>query len=382
MNSRKKILVPYFLSGGGHITAAKSIVHYLNLKKPEWDIRFLEPADEFKDKKLDKFFRKSWQLLLRNPNLAKFVYAFFANTFPSTTVAAKNIAVKGAIPRAIGYLLGYRPDLIITTHFGCGHIFDAARKELGYDVPLLYVRNDLGRAFHIQDCDADILFVTSQDAKNDFIRIGVQKEKLRNVNFLVRPQFIENRLTKWEARKKLDIPQDAYTILFTCGGEGIGFGAIMEFVDVFLQILKQHNLKARVLIVTGRNEELLADLKSKYKIPDVIPLGYRSDMHILTAASDLVGGKFGAIYSMETLIMRKPFIGTILGAPNEYYNKEFVVNNGYGWYAPTPRDFYVVLKNIFNNKSIVDKTNDKLSKLPLKNGAEVIADTIIRMLRC
>jgi UDP-N-acetylglucosamine:LPS N-acetylglucosamine transferase len=380
MNSQKKILVPYFLAGGGHIIAAESIVYYLSLKKPEWDIRFLEPADEFKDKKLDKFFRKSWHLLLRKPILAKFVYSVFANTFPSTTIAANNMAVKGSIPKAVGYLLGYQPDLIITTHFGCGHIFNVARKELGYDIPLLYARNDLGRAFHIQDCDADILFVTSHDAKNDFIRIGVQKEKLRNVNFLVRPPFIENQLTKMEARKKLDIPQDAYTILFTCGGEGQGFGSVMEFVDVFLQMTEQKNLKARILVVTGRNEELLAKLKSKYRIPDVVPLGYRSDMHVLTAASDLVGGKFGAIYSMETLTMRKPFIGTILGAPNEFYNKEFVVNNGYGWYAPTPQDFCAVLENILSNKSILEEINDKLSKMSFKNGAEVIADTIIHML--
>jgi UDP-N-acetylglucosamine:LPS N-acetylglucosamine transferase len=380
MDLYKKILVPYFLAGGGHIIAAESITHYLNLKRPEWDIRFLEPADEFEDKKLDRFFRRSWQLLLQKPNLAKFVYSFFANTFPSTTIAANKTAIKGAVPKAIGYLLGYQPDLIITTHFGCGHIFDSARKELGHEIPLLYVRNDLGRAFHIQDCNADILFVTSEDAKNDFIRIGVQKDKVKNVNFLVRPQFVENRLTKSEARKKLDIPQDAYTILFTCGGEGLGFGSITEFVDVYLQILKEHHLIARALIVTGRNEELRAALERKYRIPEVMPLGYRDDMHVLTAASDLVGGKFGAIYSMETLTMRKPLIGTILGAPNEYYNKEFVVNNGYGWYAPTPRDFYAVLENLLNDTKIIEETNDKLSRLPLKSGAEVVADTIIQIL--
>jgi UDP-N-acetylglucosamine:LPS N-acetylglucosamine transferase len=372
--------MPYFLAGGGHIIAAESITHYLNKKRPDWDIRFLEPADAFSDKKLDRFFRKSWQMLLRNPILAKFVYALFANTIPSTTMKANDNAIRKAVPKAIGYLLGYKPDLIITTHFGCGHIFDRARKELDYDIPLLYIRNDLGRAFHIQDCNADILFITSEDAKNDFIRIGVPKEKLQNVNFLVRPQFVENRLAKSEARIKLDIPQDAYTILFTCGGEGLGFGAIMDFVNAFLQIAKQHNLKPRVLVVTGRNQKLLADLKSQYSTPEVIPFGYRDDMHVLTAASDLVGGKFGAIYSMETLTMQKPFIGTIIGAPNEYYNKEFVVNNGYGWYTPTPRDFCAVLENLFRDKSVVEEMSVRFSKLPLKNGAEVIADTIIQMM--
>jgi hypothetical protein len=56
------------------------------------------------------------------------------------------------------------------------------------------------------------------------------------------------------------------------------------------------------------------------------------------------------------------------------------VNNGYGWYAPTPRDFYAVLENLLNDTKIIEETNDKLSRLPLKSGAEVVADTIIQIL--
>jgi len=380
MNSEKKILIPYFLAGGGHIIAAQAIAYYINQKKPEWDIRFLEAADEFNDMKLDKFYRQSWQLLLRKPGLAKFVYTAFASKFTSVTQAANKIAIKKAIPKAIGFLLGYKPDLIITTHFGCGHIFNAAREKHGNDIPILYARNDLGGAFRIQDCHAEILFVTSNEAERDFINIGVQKEKLRNVNFLVRPQFVESKMTKMEARTKLDIPEDAYTILFTAGGEGLGFGSLMEFVDVYLQIIKGKKMMARVIIVTGKNEKLRETLKEKYKMPEVIPLGYRDDMEVLTAASDLVGGKFGAIYTMETLTMRKPFIGTLMGAPNEYYNKEFVVNNDYGWYAPTPSSFCSVLENIFSNRSVIEEKIRKLSNFPSKNGAEVIADTIIDIL--
>jgi len=380
MNSKKKILIPYFLAGGGHIIAAQAIAYYMNQKNPEWDIRFLEVADEFNDMKLDKFYRRSWQLLLKKPGLAKFVYSTFARRFTPVTLAANAIAIKEAIPKAIGYLSGYQPDLIITTHFGCGHIFHAARKKHGDDIPLLYARNDLGGAFRIQDCHAEILFVTSNEAERDFINIGVPKEKLRNVNFLVRPQFMESKMTKMEARTKLDIPEEAYTILFTAGGEGLGFDSLTEFVDVYLQIIKEQKMLARVIIVTGRNEKLREMLKEKYKRPEVIPLGYRDDMEVLTAASDLVGGKFGAIYTMETLTMRKPFIGTLMGAPNEYYNKEFVVNNDYGWYAPTPRVFRSVLENIFGNRSVIEEKIRKLSYFPSKNGAEVIADTIIGLL--
>lgn len=380
MNSKKKILIPYFHAGGGHIIAAQAIAYYLDQKKPEWDIRFLEAVDEFNDVKLDKFFRKSWQLLLRKPALAKFVFSAFASRFTSVTQAAHSLAIKEAIPKAIGYLKGYKPDLIITTHFGCGHLFHAARQEFGNDIPMLYARNDLGGAYRIQDCHAEILFVTSKEAERAFINIGIPKERLKNVNFLVRPQFAESKITMTEARKILDIPEDARSILFTAGGEGLGFGSLMEFVDVYLQMIKREKMRARVIIVTGKNKKLRETLEEKYKIPEVIPLGYREDMQVLTAASDLVGGKFGAIYTMETLTMRKPFIGTLMGAPNEYYNKEFVVNNDYGWYAPTPRIFRSVLEDIFGNRNVIEEKALKLSQFPSKNGAEVIADTIIGIL--
>ncbi len=380
MGTQKKILIPYFLAGGGHIIAAEAIAYYLRKKKPEWDLRFLEPADEFKDRKLDRFYRRSWQMLLKKPYLAKFVYATFASRLTRMTHAINRIVIRDAVPKAIGYCLGYKPDLILTTHFGCGHVFNAARKKHGCDVPLLYARNDLGSAYCLHDCGADIVFVTSEEAKNDSIRIGVQKDKLMNANFLVRPQFIENTMTKMEARQKLDIPEDAYTILFTAGGEGLGFGSIKEYVDVFLQLAKEKNLNPRVIVVTGKNEKLLASLKSSYDRPEVLPLGFRTDMHILTAASDIVSGKFGAIYTMETLMMQKPFIGTLIGAPNEHYNKEFVVNNGYGWYAPTPRKFHAILNHLWSDNRDFEEKIRKLSALPLKNGAEVIADTIIDIL--
>lgn len=380
MNPVKKILIPYFNAGAGHIIAAQAIAYYINMKKPEWEIRFLEPADEFKDKMLDKYYRQSWKIILKKPYLAKFGFHVLGETFTSVSLAIIKRVIKAAVPKAIGFLLGYKPDLIIATHWGCGHIFNAARKEYGYDIPLLYARNDLGGAYRVQDCDADIFFVTSNEGKKDFIRVGVPKEKLIKVNFLIRPQCIENKITKKEARIKLDIPEDAFTILLTAGGEGLGFGSIIEFVDIFVREAKEKNMKARIIIVTGRNQKLLATLISKFQMPEVVPLGYRDDMHVLTAASDIVGGKCGAIYSMETIMMHKPFIVTVIGAPNEYFNKEFIVNNDFGWYAPKPDDFIAILRDILSDSNILEEKNRNLSKLSLKNGAEEIADTIINML--
>ena len=376
----RKILIPYLLAGDGHILTAQSIAYYLSVKKPNWKIRFLEPADEFNDKKLDTSYRRAWKIALTKPSLSKLPFALFGKIFPSVSLALNKSSIKDAIPKAADVLRQFKPDAIMATHWSCGHIFQAARKEAGCDIPLLYVRNELGGAVKVQDCGADYLFVTSEDAKNDFIKIGFPEEKLIRVNFLVNPKCIEDRMSKEEARKKCNIPQDAFTILLTIGGEGVGLRFTPEFIDTFLDETKKKNVKSRLIVVTGRNIQLYERLTSRYPIPEIVALGYREDMHVLKAASDILAGKCGAIYSMEAVMMHKPFIITLVGAPNENFNKEFIVKNGYGWYTPKPSDFASLLKDILNDPALIEEKVKASSKVPLRNGAEDIAETLINIL--
>ncbi len=375
VNEPKRILLPYFLAGSGHIVSAQAIGHYLEKSRPDWVLRYLEPADEFKDKKLDRYYRQSWKTLLSKPNFARFAFGLLGDGLPVLTMSVLNDMIQEAIPKAIGYILGYKPDLIITTHWGCGSIFQAAREEMGADIPLFLTRNDLGGAYLLQDCDADMTFVMSDDAKKAFLDMGIPDNKLKRVNPLVRPQFVENSISKSEARKRLNLGENKFTLLLAEGGEGLG--STEELLEGILKKIKVINSSFQVMVVTGRNTELLVRLKKGFNSSDVIPMGYRNDMHILMKAADVVAGKCGANYTMETVISGKPFIITQIGAPSEEYNKKFIVKNGYGWYAPTAKSLLELLSEIMKDTGKIEEKLENLKKLPSHNGAEEIADYII-----
>ncbi len=374
----KRILVPYFLAGSGHLVSARAIVHYIRSKKPEWDIRFIEPADEFESRELDSFFRRSWHIVLKRPRFGSMCFMLLDKLFPFIPIAINTHIMRKHLSLTREYLLDYKPDLIITTHWGCGHLFQSTRLEYDFDIPLYLVRNDLGGAFHIQDCGSDLTFVMSEEAREAFLELGIIKNRLRKVNPLVRPQFIYGSAEASDpedARKELDIPSEAWVVLISAGGEGVG--EIEEYTRATLEIASRLGEHVILIVITGRNNELYHELPSRLNDRRVRVFGYREDMHMIMAACDLVVGKCGANYTMETLMMRKPFVITQVGAPNEQFNKEYVVHNGYGWYAPTPEEYETVLERFFTRDRSVVEMIERLSRMPGTSGAEQIADAII-----
>ena len=370
-----RILMPYFLAGSGHLVSSHAISHYISKKKPAWDIRLLEPADEFQSKELDDFFRRTWQVLLKNPKFAIFAFNLMTNLLPAIPIGVLASITKKVMPTVRDYLLGYKPHFIVTTHWGTGHLFQAARQEYGIDIPLYLVRNDLGGAYQIQNCEPDITFVMSEEARQAFIDIGFSPDVVVHVNPLVRPQFVHGATNENQARASLGIPQSAFTVLLSAGGEGLG--SIRGVAKGFLDEIEHRGIEARLIVITGRNTELQAQLERELNDNRVLIQGYREDMYIPMAAADIVVGKCGANYTMETLMLRKPFVVTQVGAPNEEFNKDFVINHRFGWFAPTPNDFLSVLRRILDKPEELAGFKQRLAKMPTKNGAEQIADRVI-----
>jgi UDP-N-acetylglucosamine:LPS N-acetylglucosamine transferase len=103
-------------------------------------------------------------------------------------------------------------------------------------------------------------------------------------------------------------------------------------------------------------------------------------MEMLMAASDVLAGKCGASYSMEAVLMAKPFIVTQIGAPSERPNMNYIVDNGFGWYAPTPSRFADLLQQLISDPALHSRVKDSLDQVSRRNGAEDVADTVLSML--
>ena len=374
-NPEKRILLPYFLAGSGHLVSANAIASYLQKKRPNWLCRLVEPADEFGSAALDSFFRRSWQLVLSRPKVASMGFALLDSLFPSIPAAVNSGIMRREMPHARNLIENFRPDLIATTHWGCGHLFQATREEYGIDVPLFLVRNDLGGAFQIQNCGSDLTFVMSAEAKQAFLDIGVEEDRLRQVNLLVRPDFVPDAVSKRDARRLFGVDESSTMVLLSAGGEGVG--ALEEYARATLEAFSLSSQSLSLFVLTGRNQELYSHLSNTFTDDRVSIQQYREDMHLLMGAADFVVGKCGANYTMESLMLRKFFVITQIGAPNEVHNMRFVVDNELGWYAPSVDEYRTILEKYLRGDPELDRVRNQIQKLDPVSGAEQIADAII-----
>ncbi|MBA7487338.1 Processive diacylglycerol beta-glucosyltransferase [subsurface metagenome] len=370
-NPSKKVLVPYILTGYGHFIIAQAIALYLKKKQPDWDVRLFELASEFKDQALERFYKRAWRYILQMPTLAAQVVFGVEEALPALSSFVNGQLIHSAVLKAMGFLAGYKPDLIMSTHWGCTHIFNQARNKVEYEVPLWYVYTELAGGYQLMNCGADKYFVMSDEADKALKGEGIAAEKMEKINLVVRPQFAEQIISKENARRDLGLPVDDFILLFSVGGEGIGptFG----FINAFIKTVKQ----GRILVATGRNEKLFDGLQAKFKDKRVTPLGFREDIERLMAASDVMAGKCGASYSMEAAIMRRPFIVTSIGAPSERPNMKYIVENGFGWYTSTPAQFAKLLETFVTDKIVYQDAIDNLNKVSRINGAETVAADIV-----
>ena len=60
----KRILIPYFSAGLGHVSFAKAIQHYLGRKRPDWEVRLFDPGLELPDQRLNRLYVDNWKKIL------------------------------------------------------------------------------------------------------------------------------------------------------------------------------------------------------------------------------------------------------------------------------------------------------------------------------
>lgn len=372
----KKVLIPYFLAGSGHLVSAIAIQHYLRKKRPSWEVRLFEPSEELGLEPLDGLYKRSWNAILKKPILSAIIFFLAENIFSFIPYAVNRRVTRAATPAMTEFLNEYKPDFIITTHWGCGHVVAEAMKAGAPVCPLFVTRNDLGGAYRLQRVDCDRIIVMSPEAEHAFRKLRVPAERILQVNPVVRPEFLaDNAGGTVEPDSLSGEKQNGLKILLTSGGEGIG--NIKKTSAMILETADRIARAVAIDILTGRNEQLRCELTRDLDDPRITVHGYRDDVHTLMKAADIVVGKCGANSTMETVMSGKPFLITQIGAPNEHGNKQYILKRGYGWYARSFKSLERIIIKVMQNENEMAKKMKNLTKRPVVNGAAQIADTVI-----
>lgn len=132
-------------------------------------------------------------------------------------------------------------------------------------------------------------------------------------------------LSQAEARRKLDLPEDAQVVLVLGGGLGIS-------VDTTAMSLLRRPASTHVIVMPGKNnkaraalDQLAARHPQRLKVCD-----WTDRMDIYLRAADIVVGKPGGITAAEALACGRPLLATRSLGGQEGFNVDFLTRHGVG----------------------------------------------------
>ncbi len=352
-----KVLVLSCSTGGGHNSAAKNIVHYLNEHHIEAVFQdYLALFDEKKKRIVEQFYYKS---LLGNGKMFEGIYKlgeFYNKTNLTSPVYLLNKYGKDKLKEKI-IKEGY--DLCICTHLYPALALTALKKE--QKIPFLSVATDYKCIPFTNEIDADYYVIPNQDLESDYLKMGIRKEKLLPFGIPVeKTTFQKNELlTKLE----IHFPKN---ILVMSGS--MGFGPITKLCK---ELLKKIDSNTGVIVVCGHNEKLYQKLgtikDNRLKI-----LGYISNVTEYIFVSDVILTKPGGLTTTEISVARKPFIHIYPIPGVETYNAKYFRENHLSLLETNKKRIVATTLMLLENKNLQNTLS--------KNLAKKISDTSLEQL--
>jgi processive 1,2-diacylglycerol beta-glucosyltransferase len=207
----------------------------------------------------------------------------------------------------VKFLDRYRPDVAICTHFLPSEIISWLKRQEKVRIMNAVVVTDLD-VHAMWLCNrAEHYFVALEETRVHLAAIGVSEDKVTVSGIPIDPVFAEPKEAR-PMRRKHGLAEEAFTILVSAGGFGVGP------VEHIIQALSGLTHSAQVVVVCGRNDELrmrLARLVRKRPESSRVSfklLGFTTEMDELMAAADLFVGKPGGLTTSECLARGLPMV--------------------------------------------------------------------------
>lgn len=300
---KRKVLILTASIGSGHIKAAEAVAEELRRNQPEWELNTVDFMSA-EVSRLHWLLKRVYLMMLAvMPDFYETCYRFAGGRGSSGQFSqqAFSYVMLAAMKRL---LKEYRPDMLLCTHpFPAGAASVLRKRGALPGNPLLdVVMTDysLHQIWIYKEVDA--YFMATESMQKGMMQRGFAEESLLVTGIPV-ASGLEDLAEKKVMRQRLEL-EALPTILLMGGGLGLG--------DIEATLLELENLSQRLqlLVVAGRNENLLARVqelscKSHHSIR---AWGYTDCVHELMRTADLLITKPGALTISEAFVLGLPML--------------------------------------------------------------------------
>ncbi|MBU0895117.1 MAG: glycosyltransferase [Candidatus Omnitrophica bacterium] len=321
----RKILIAYATAGIGHKKAAQAVKAALDEMAPaDTEVRLIDALDY-----TGPFFK--WLYLQMYLFMVNKTPTFWGLSYYFTDNPLVNILVSKLrrlnnwfnSKKLREYLLEWKPDAIISTHFFASEVIGDMKKQGILRSRLITVITDYGsHSWWIAD-KTDAYVVACEDTKGDLIKWGVEEPRIKVLGIPVEPIF-SKPLDGQAILDKTGMKDDRLTALVIGGGFGVGP------IEAIVKIIDSISRPMQIIAICGHNEELVKRLEAlKLNFKDkMVVFGFVNNVYEYMEIADLLISKSGGITVSESLAKELPMvvIAPIIG--QETRNSSFLVSHG------------------------------------------------------
>ena len=329
-----RVLILFSDTGGGHRAAARALTDALKQFDPTCVITVADPLMA-QGPAVVRRLASLYSPMIQRSRVAWGAVYHSSNTKP-TFAAIRAVFGRGVRKALVELIQTHDPDVVLSVHPLLNHVSYQAIQKSGRPRALMTVITDLidfhrGWTFS----RADLVVAPTELARKVAIRRRVPPERVKLLGLPVDLRFRPPAPGEKKAlRRRFGLEESRFTVLVMGGAAGAG------------SLLKQVRVLAwapnpwQVVAVCGRNDKLQRRLaRLRYATPTLI-FGFVDYMPELMRACDVTVTKAGPGAIAEALATGLPVIITGFLPGQESPNVDFVVESGFGKYAPREADLF------------------------------------------
>jgi processive 1,2-diacylglycerol beta-glucosyltransferase len=366
--------------GAGHIRAAEALHRTvpligLPIRSEHYDVL------DFTSKIFKRLYSESYlQMVNRAPELWGYLYQ---------QSERKPYEKKGLIKsfdqlnyrRYLRTLRELNPDAIICTHFLPYVSISSELRKHGITAPIFAATTDFDVHQLWIDPIVERFFVHDKESAWQLQSKLVPEEKIQVTGIPLMPEFQFKEKPK-NARSKLGIDTNRFTVLALSGGFGIG--RVKEMAEHISKTLSTFSkMKFNLLVVCGNNNKARVELQAMH-FPENIDahiFGFVTNIHELMDAADVLISKAGGLTSSEAMAKSLPMLIIDPIPGQESRNTDLIVEHGAGWKAINLSNLSYKLRHILATPSILIKARKATRHLAKPTAAKTILTHVYKYLQ-
>lgn len=304
-------------------------------------------------------------LTTKHPGLWKISHSF-SQVFTNTL---HNFMYSKSRKCLLKEIMDFSPDLIISVHCMFTKAISKLLKKNNLNIPFMINVIDLVNPPRVwQDKRADMSFMPTEVAREQYIKKGFDPDKLIVSGFPIR----EDIVTLKEPKKI------AGTLKILMVNPSVNLKKNIRFAR---EVSRLDNVEIK--FVCGRDERLykaLTEEKQKHNLDKIEVLGFVKNMNELLLDAHILLTKAGPNMILEGTRSGTAVIVTGHIPGQEAKNYEYITKNGYGVKCENPKKIYTLIKEMVSSGKINEYLKNTLNS-DCNDGAKIIAENIDKYLK-